>query len=113
MLSRRFKAKFDATSIDEFVGEFKRTMPGYPCPSTPTVYRYIDQGLLDISNIDLPMKLKRRRNKRHHSHGGHALHKKHLGNSIEQRPKEIEDRKAPLHWEGDLVKGVRRKNQPA
>ena len=76
MLSRRFKAKFDATSIDEFVGEFKRTMPGYPCPSTPTVYRYIDQGLLDISNIDLPMKLKRRRNKRHHSHGGHALHKK-------------------------------------
>lgn len=58
MLSRRFKAKFDATSIDEFVGEFKRTMPGYPCPSTPTVYRYIDQGLLDISNIDLPMKLK-------------------------------------------------------
>lgn len=113
MLSRRFKAKFDATSIDEFVGEFKRTMPGYPCPSTPTVYRYIDQGLLDISNIDLPMKLKRRRNKRHHGHGGHALHKKNLGNSIEQRPKEIEDRKTPLHWEGDLVKGVRRKNQPA
>ena len=73
ILSRRFKAKFDATSIDEFVGEFKRTMPGYPCPSTPTVYRCIDQGLLDISNIDLPMKLKRRRNKRHHSHGGHAL----------------------------------------
>ncbi|MDK7066766.1 IS30 family transposase, partial [Lactobacillus crispatus] len=72
-----------------------------------------DQGLLDISNIDLPMKLKRRRNKRHHGHSGHALHKKHLGNSIEQRPKEIEDRKTPLHWEGDLVKGVRRKNQPA
>ena len=48
MLSRRFKAKFDATSIDEFVGEFKRTMPGYPCPSTSTVYRYIDQGLVDM-----------------------------------------------------------------
>ena len=113
MLSKRFKAKFDAASIDEFVGEFKQTMPGYPCPSTSTVYRYIDRSLLDISNIDLPMKLKRRRNKRHHSHGGHALHRKNLGNSIEQRPKEVEDRAAPLHWEGDLVKGVRRKNQTA
>ena len=88
-------------------------MPGYPCPSTPTVYRYIDRGLLDISNIDLPMKLKRRRNKRNHSHGGHALHRKNLGSSIEQRPKEVEDRATPLHWEGDLVKGVRRKNQTA
>lgn len=52
MLSKRLKVKSDATSIDEFVGEFKRIMPGYPCSSTPTVYRYIDQGLLDISNID-------------------------------------------------------------
>ena len=51
MLSRRFKAKFDATSIDEFVGEFKKTMPGYPCPSTPTVYRYIDQGLVDMIRL--------------------------------------------------------------
>lgn len=68
-----------------------------PLSSTPTVYRYINQGLLDMNNIDLPMKLKRRRNKRHHSHGGHAVHKKHLDNSIEQRLKEIEDRKTPLH----------------
>ena len=59
------------------------------------------------------MKLKRRRNKRYHSHGGHALHKKNLGNSIEQQPKEVEDRATPLNWEGDLVKSVRRKNQPA
>ena len=29
MLSKRFKAKFDATSIDEFGGEFKQTMPDH------------------------------------------------------------------------------------
>ena len=33
MLSKRFKTKFDATSIDEFVGEFKQTMPGYLAPA--------------------------------------------------------------------------------
>jgi transposase len=28
MFSKRFNAKFNATDIDEFVGEFKRIMPG-------------------------------------------------------------------------------------
>jgi IS30 family transposase len=38
---------------------------------------------------------------------------KRLGVSIEKRPLEINQRQHPFDWEGDLVKGVRRKNQPA
>lgn len=83
---------------------------GSLCSSAPIFYWYIDLGLLDISNIDLPTKLKIYRNKWKHNHGGHALHKKNLGNSIKQRPKEVENRKIPLHWESDWVKSVRQKN---
>jgi len=111
LLNRHFKAGFNATSIDEFVGRFKLIHPHFHCPSTPTVYRYIDQGLLKIKNIDLPMKLRRQRRKHHGN--GHAPYHKRLGPSIENRPQEVAHRKVPFHWEGDLVKGVRRKNQPA
>ncbi|KRM36802.1 hypothetical protein FD34_GL000040 [Limosilactobacillus pontis DSM 8475] len=38
---------------------------------------------------------------------------KRLGVSIEKRPQKINQRQRPFDWEGDLVKGVRRKNQPA
>ena len=112
LLTKRIKAHFDADSVDEFRGYFKRHFPNHPCPSTPTIYRYIDRGRLDIANIDLPQKLSRRLKKHHGS--SHARQPvKHLGNSIEQRPKRVNKRQEPFHWEGDLVKGVRRRNQPA
>ena len=38
---------------------------------------------------------------------------KRLGVSIEKRPQKINPPHRPFYWEGDLVKGGRRKNQPA
>jgi IS30 family transposase len=65
-----------------------------------TIYNYIDLGLLDVKNIDLPMKLKRNnksiRNK---------INKKKLGTSIEERPLEIQTREEFGHWEIDTVIG--------
>ena len=67
---------------------------------TRTLYNYVDQGLLAIRNSDLPEKLKRN-TKIHRVH----KNKKNLGRSIEERPKEINDRKEFGHWECDLVLG--------
>ena len=67
---------------------------------TRTLYNYVDQGLLDIRNSDLPEKLKRN-TKIHRVH----KNKKKLGRSIEERPKEINERKEFGHWECDLVLG--------
>ncbi|MBT9046480.1 IS30 family transposase, partial [Lactobacillus delbrueckii subsp. bulgaricus] len=54
---------------------------------TKTLYKYVDQGLLDIHNYDLPEKLKRN-TKLHRI----RKNKKKLGRSIEERPKEINKR---------------------
>ena len=67
---------------------------------TKTLYNYVDQGLLDIHNYDLPEKLKRN-TKLHRI----RKNKKKLGRSIEERPKEINKRNEFGHWECDLVLG--------
>lgn len=70
--------------------------------STKTLYNYIDQGLLKVRNIDLqlktrlkPKKIRIRKNKRI------------LGQSIEQRPEDIQNRQTFGHWEIDTVVGKR------
>lgn len=67
---------------------------------TKTLYNYIDQGLLKVRNIDLELKLRRRpKSKRV------RIHKRILGESIEQRPVDAEDRLTFGHWEIDTVVG--------
>lgn len=70
---------------------------------TKTLYNYVALGLLPITNMDLPEKLKRRtksdRNRRN---------KRVLGRSISERPPEVSVRKSFGHWEIDTVVGKKK-----
>lgn len=98
-------------SVDTFVHWYKSKFADRLCPSTPTVYRDIDSGLLALNNADLPMKFRRRVKRQGNTHS--RLNKKVLGTSIEERPASIEERREVGHWEGDLVKGKRVEDEPA
>ena len=98
-------------SVDSFVHDFQMRFPHLKCPSTPTVYRYIDAGLLPLTNLDLPVKLRRRVKRPGLRHA--RMNKHNLGESIENRPKAVDGRLGVGHWEGDLVKGKRVESEPA
>ncbi|ERL45821.1 IS30 family transposase [Lactiplantibacillus paraplantarum] len=98
-------------SVDSFVHWFKMNQPELPCPSTPTVYRYIDDGRLELTNSELPMKLRRRVKSSRNPHN--RMNKHVLGQSIEDRPIIASDRTEVGHWEGDFVKGKRVASEPA
>jgi len=72
---------------------------------TKTLYNYVDTGLFGIKNSNLPLKLRRNTKT-----SRVRKHKKVLGNSIEQRPEEIELRQEFGHWEIDTVIGEKSKS---
>lgn len=111
MLCKALRKHFRVDSVDSFVHRFQRNHPGDPCPSTPTVYRYIDLGLLPLRNADLPMKLRRRVKNTKNPH--QRKNQKVLGTSIDERPDIVNERTTIGDWEGDLVKGKRTVNEPA
>lgn len=105
------QTKFRLQSMDGYCHLFKRRYPFHACPSTPTVYRYLNRGLLDLDNTILPEKLRR-----HIKHAGRhrdRRNKRLAGTSIEQRPQAVNQRQTFGDWEGDLVKGKRVVNEPA
>lgn len=94
------KIKNDSWSPDACVGEaiansrFDRSKIVY----TKTLYNYIDLGLLDVKNTDLPIKLRRNTKSTRVK-----KHKKKLGYSIAERPIDINNRTEFGHWEIDTV----------
>jgi IS30 family transposase len=73
---------------------------------TKTLYNYIDIGLMNIKNIDLPQKVKRSTKARRT-----RKHKKVYGKSISQRPEQANDRSEFGHWEIDSVIGKKTKGE--
>lgn len=61
-----------------------------------TLYNYIDLGLLDIRNVDLPMKLRR---------NAFVQNRCLLGTIVEERPATIDSREEFVHWEIDTAIG--------
>lgn len=69
---------------------------------TKTLYNYIDQCLLRVRNIDLPLRVKRK-TKRQKNQQNRRLY----GLSIEERPEKIQTREEFGHWEFDTVIGLK------
>ena len=62
--------------------------------STKTLYNYVDLGLMDIKNGDLPEKVK------HNTKTRRArVNKRILGRSIDERSPRVESRKDFGHWD--------------
>lgn len=72
--------------------------------SVRTLYRYIDSGIfLKLTNKELPIKGKRKK----HNKKVKVQKRANAGESIENRPEEIQSREMFGHWEMDTVKGKR------
>lgn len=81
------KFREEGWSLDACVGYAKanKLYTDKQMVCTKTLYNYVDLGLLNIRNIDLPEKLK------HNTKGKRTReNKRNLGNSIEQRPDDVD-----------------------
>lgn len=72
-----------------------------------TLYRYIEEGLMSLNNMDLWLKLQRNTKPKRDRE-----RKRILGQSIDERPQEINDRLTFGHWEIDTVVGKKTKDEP-
>ena len=98
--------KREKWSVDETISRAKKQRMFEIIPSYKTIYKYIEKGILQIKNIDLALKVKRKaRNKKG------IKNKKIYGTSISQRPQYIEQRQKFGHWERDTVQGKKKKGE--
>jgi len=78
-------------------GLFERTF------STKTFYNWIDDGLVGIKNLDLPLKLRRK------PKSPRRERKRIYGKGIDERPEIVSAREEFGHWEGDGIVGKEQK----
>ncbi len=97
-------------SLDAVVGRIKREKCFLPeeMVCTTTLYAYINAQLLEVRNIDLLSKLKRKTTTKRN-----RKNKKILGQSIEKRPAEVLTRECFGHFEIDTVIGKRNGSETA
>lgn len=87
-------------SPDQIVGDLRSRREW--TVSTPTLYRYIDQGYIpNVTNKDLWQKSKRKKRKYQKVRASRAP----KGTSIERRPSSVASRSTFGHWEMDSVIG--------
>ena len=98
--------KQEKWSVDETISRAKRQRMFEIIPSYKTIYNYIEKGILKIKNIDLPLKVKRKK-----SNKIGRKNSKIYGTSISQRPQYIEQRQEFGHFEGDTVQGKKKKGE--
>ena len=85
---------------DTICGSVKRNSAFQETVCAKTLYNYIGQGLLKVRNIDLLLRVKRKRHDKRC-----CRHKRLYGLSIAERPEAINRREEFGHWEIDTVIG--------
>ena len=103
----RIKITKDRFSPDAVIGEIKAGGLKFErMICTKTLYNYIESGIFSgISRKHLWEKSKKR--KRSYKTVVRVTSRNRLGRSIEDRPKEVNNRLEYGHWEGDTVKSAR------
>lgn len=103
------KIKEDRWSPNTVVGyaQVKGLFEKHERVCTNTLYQYIDEGLMDLTNMDLLLKLHRKLRKKQSREN-----KKVLGTSIDQRPESVNERLEFGHWEVDTAIGSKCKEEP-
>lgn len=91
-------------SLDAAAGFAKENHLFENTVSTQTLYNWVDLGLCQVKNIDLPLKIRRKTHKQKV-----RQHKRLYGRSIDDRPPIIDSRIEFGHWEGDGIVGKNQK----
>lgn len=87
-------------SLDSAAGYAKEHNLFANTVTTQTLYNWVDYGICNIRNIDLPLKVRRKTHKQRV-----RQHKRIYGTSIDERPGYVDNRMEFGHWEGDGIVG--------